>query len=179
LGEGRPCIVVAAAGIRLGRPHDLDNFALGVIIDSGETNGAYASADLGGTREERSNLNGRAIGRSINSGSLRVPTYLSFGEAQLKPRGLPGSLEILIDPGRWALVLIHIRAEGELKMPIPVGFLAANPTMVANIQATVRAAVPVGDSWQLLWSATELSQKAAVSQDLGLLEPGRSVLAGG
>jgi len=92
----------------------------------------------------------------------------------IDPRGLPGSLEILIDPGRWALVLIHIRGEGELKMPVPVGFLAANPTMVANIQATVRAAVPHGDSWQLLWSAKGLSQKVAVSQILGLLKTGTS-----
>ncbi|MBF0326663.1 MAG: hypothetical protein HQL42_16545 [Alphaproteobacteria bacterium] len=111
----------------------------------------------------------KELRRSYEPGD-RQPSPFATAFLMVDPRGLPGSLEILIDPGRWALVLIHIQAEGELKMPVPVGFLAANTTLVANIQATLRAALPDGGSWQLLWSSKGLSQKVAVSQVQRTLE---------
>lgn len=93
-----------------------------------------------------------------------------FSGAFLMPQqSLPNSLEVLIDPGRWALVLIHVGADGDLKMPIPVGFLAANPGMVAKIQATICDSLPHTDSWQLLWSPAENTQKFSAHDILHLL----------
>lgn len=88
-----------------------------------------------------------------------------FSSAFLLPgQHIPGSLEVLLDPGRWALVLLHIPSSGELKMPVPVGFLAANKRMVGKIQDTLSAALPHPDSWQMQWASRGQNFKVALSE---------------
>jgi hypothetical protein len=69
--------------------------------------------------------------------SDRRPSPVFSEMAYIPVEVLPSSLEVIIRPGKFAAVIIHIATKGDFNIPVPVGFMTTEESFVADLHLMV------------------------------------------
>ncbi|WP_296997023.1 MULTISPECIES: MarR family transcriptional regulator [unclassified Thalassospira] len=60
---------------------------------------------------------------------------------------LPSSLEVIIRPGKFAAVIVHIATGGDFNIPVPVGFMTTDASFVADLHLMVSQPLSAKLDW--------------------------------
>lgn len=80
----------------------------------------------------------------------------------LPPDSIPQSLELIVQPGAWAIVLVHIPGPNG-GFPIPVGYATRNPNVVRSISDEIKEVVTELPEEAVVWMTRQ--EDAAVALD--------------
>ncbi|MDR9812120.1 hypothetical protein [Rhizobium hidalgonense] len=72
----------------------------------------------------------------------------------LPPNTLPLSLELIVQPTRWALALIHVPAP-KTGFPIPIGYASTNQTVVNGICTRLADSIARADEESVFWAPAD------------------------
>jgi hypothetical protein len=74
----------------------------------------------------------------------------------ISPSALPLSLELIVQPNRWAAVFIHVPAPSS-GFPLPVGYVSVNPKLVGAIGARVGELISKASETSVFWMPADKS----------------------
>ncbi|WP_145723496.1 hypothetical protein [Mesorhizobium tianshanense] len=77
------------------------------------------------------------------------------------PNALPLSLEIIVQPTRWTVILIHVPAP-KTAYPVPIGYASTNPEVVDAVCACLTAAIAKNDERSVFWTRGDIAASPAL-----------------
>lgn len=102
----------------------------------------------GDARDKRLLLQSYGAG---NSGKPEAVFDICIG---LPPSALPWSLEILVQPGCWAAVLVHVPAT-QNRYPTPIGYVTRNLDFVARVTTALGEVISKVNENNVLWASSQ------------------------
>jgi hypothetical protein len=86
-----------------------------------------------------------------------------FDACVLLPTALPLSLELIVQPGRWAVALIHVPAP-KTGFPVPLGYASANLAVVNALSAHLAGVLASVEERNVAWSPAGMSPLDALDE---------------
>lgn len=88
------------------------------------------------------------------------------------PAAFPLSLELIVQPTRWAVALVHVPAP-KTGFPVPIGYASTNPEVVDAVTARLGEVIAKVDEASVFWMPPDMTPTSALEKiDSILLQGG-------